>query len=209
VRTDPGLRPAISTRPLGTRPGVERERLLRARRRPQSGPHHQRRENGTHDDELTAATIADAARLTTRCVRRRVAGRSKRRPANNSSRASRYERRAGRTIATGDFERHAERDASVTLAANVRRLPACDSKVGMRHIDDGETVDPREVARVAGVDREIVRRTDRSDHGVVRPRCGLSARSPKRCGNLAGASRRGASSGNRPSRTRVLVSSTP
>lgn len=67
---------------------------------------------------------------------------------DSNPRANRHDERYGH------LERHPERGMSVSLAANVSA--ACrrgDSLVWMRHVDDGETVDPCEVARVAGMDR--------------------------------------------------------
>jgi hypothetical protein len=50
--------------------------------------------------------------------------------------------------------------------------------------DHHQTVDAREIVRIACVEGESVRERDRSDHRVVRPRIGLAARTPKRCGDL-------------------------
>ncbi len=55
-------------------------------------------------------------------------------------------------------------------------------RVGDR--DDLETIDAREVVRIARVEGQPVRERDRRNHGVVCPCAGLPARTAKRCGDL-------------------------
>jgi hypothetical protein len=60
-----------------------------------------------------------------------------------------------------------------------------------------EAVDAAEIAWIAGVDRQAVRESCGSNHGVVRAGCPLAPASPKRRGNLAERSGRSRVEGDR------------
>ena len=64
-----------------------------------------------------------------------------------------------------------------------RELVVGDSAVGVRH-GHCETVDAREVVRVAGVDRQVVDEGDRSDHRIERAGGRLPPGPPQRRCNL-------------------------
>jgi len=49
---------------------------------------------------------------------------------------------------------------------------------------DHQTIDSREVVRIARVEGQSVRERDRRNHGVVGPCANLPARTAKRCGHL-------------------------